>query len=58
MTVLSDRQAWFWHGPMDHMNCLSGMMGWMMAGSAAVGLLFLLLLVLAMAALIKYLRSG
>lgn len=55
MTVLSDRQA---GGPMDHMNCLSGMMGWMMAGSAAVGLLFLLLLVLAMAALIKYLRSG
>lgn len=40
-----------------HGYCLSGMMGWMMAGSAVVGLLFILLLVL-VAALIKYLRSS
>lgn len=40
------------------MDCMSGMMGWMMAGSAVVGLLFILLLVLAVAALIKYLRSS
>ena len=37
---------------MDHM---SGMMDWMMSGTGLIGILLIVLLVLAVAALVKYL---
>ena len=39
------------------MDCMMGGMGWMHGGAAVLGLLVLVVLVLGIAALIKYLRS-
>lgn len=43
---------------MNMCNMMMGSGGWMMAAMAMGGLLFIVLIVLAIAALIKYLRAG